>query len=91
MSLWTGTDYSNAAGIAYLGYLNQSLDGQLAFNVCSVHSNNGSSYYLTTFAHECGHNLGCGHARDQDENPGPSESFPIYGAGWRWTDGTIMR
>ena len=84
VSLWTDGDYG---GLGNLGALNQWTDGRFAFNVCSSSTKFGSSKIYSIFTHECGHNLGCGHARDQDEEAGPSDTFPEYGAGWRWTDG----
>ena len=84
VSLWTNGDYG---GLGNLGALNQWTDGRYAFNVCSSSTQFGSSKIYGIFTHECGHNLGCGHARDQDEEAGPSDTFREYGAGWRWTDG----
>ena len=84
VSLWTDGDYG---GLGNLGALNQWTDGRFAFNVCSSSTKFGSSKIYSIFTHECGHNLGCGHAREQDEEAGPSDTFPEYGAGWRWTDG----
>ena len=83
VSLWTDSDYG---GLGNLGSLNRWTDGRFAFNVCSSSTQFGSSKIYSIFAHECGHNLGCGHGRIQDEEPGPSDAFREYGAGWRWTD-----
>ncbi len=83
VSLWTDSDYG---GLGNLGALNRWTDGRYAFNVCSSSTRFGSSKIYSIFAHECGHNLGCGHGRIQDEEPGPSDTFEEYGAGWRWTD-----
>ena len=69
VSLWTNGDYG---GLGNLGALNQWTDGRYAFNVCSSSTQFGSSKIYSIFTHECGHNLGCGHARDQDEEAGPS-------------------
>ncbi len=71
VSLWTSTNYG---GRSY-----ETKSAQFAFNICGGSS---SDYILETFAHECGHNMGCGHHRQQ-ETPGPSDLFS-YGAGWRW-------
>ena len=87
VSLWTDGDYG---GLGNLGALNQWTDGRFAFNVCSSSTKFGSSKIYSIFTHECGHNLGCGHARDQDEEAGPSDTFPEYGAGWRWMMATII-
>ena len=83
VSLWTDSDYG---GLGNLGALNRWTDGRFAFSVCSSSTQFGSSKIYSIFAHECGHNLGCGHGRIQDEEPGPSDTFREYGAGWRWTD-----
>ena len=78
VSMWlTGNGWGNAYGLGY-----ESNSEAYAFNVCRTRS----SQLDQTFAHECGHNMGCGHARAQDQAPGPSILFPDFGAGWRWTD-----
>jgi len=48
---------------------------QLGFNVVC-----GRSLYYSVLAHECGHNLGCQHAKG---DPGMSKSMEKYGFGWR--------
>ncbi len=42
-----------------------------------------------TFAHELGHNMGAGHHRAQNFQPGPG--IFNYSAGWRWTGGDNRR
>ncbi|MFZ2654929.1 MAG: zinc-dependent metalloprotease family protein [Victivallales bacterium] len=49
----------------------------LAFNVCRV-KQLANSY---TFAHECGHNLGCGHSAAQ---AGSIRGYFPYSSGWQW-------
>jgi len=49
---------------------------QLGFNVVC-----GRSLYYSVLAHECGHNLGCQHAKG---DPGMSKSMEKYGFGWRF-------
>lgn len=53
-----------------------------AFNVCRV-KQLANSY---TYAHECGHNLGCGHSKAQ---AGSTPGYFSYSGGWQWmgTDG----
>jgi hypothetical protein len=50
----------------------------LAFNLCRV-KQLANSY---TLAHECGHNMGCGHSKTQIGN---TPGFFPYSAGWQWT------
>ena len=75
VSLWVATNYGGRAYTA--------TSGAYTFNVCGGSSND---HIFETFAHESGHNMGCGHHRVQ-VSPGPSNAFPTYGAGWSWTDG----
>lgn len=71
VTLVTACDDIGGLGWMYCGY------SSLAFNLCRV-KQLANSY---TLAHECGHNMGCGHSKTQSGNaPG---YFP-YSAGWQW-------
>ncbi len=65
-------------GVAGLGFLGNGNDKTTGFNVCKI----STGIVHKTFAHECGHNMGCGHHRVQN-SPGPG--IFDYAAGWRWT------
>jgi len=69
---------SNIAGVARAPHFESQLTPDYAFSVVSVQDI--SSRYV--FTHEIGHNFGAGHAKDQDQNPGPQ--LYDYSAGWRW-------
>jgi len=67
----TACDDIGGLGWLFCGY------SSFAFNLCRV-KQLANSY---TLAHECGHNMGCGHSKSQSGNaPG---YFP-YSAGWQW-------
>jgi len=71
VTLVTACEDIGGLGWLYTGY------PAFAFNLCRV-KQLANSY---TLAHECGHNMGCGHSRTQlDKSPG---YFP-YSAGWQW-------
>lgn len=84
-SLWTAGGYPDAAGVGYLMTdLSQDFE-ELAFNVCSV----DAAVSNFTFAHECGHNMGCNHDRD---NGSPNALYPYsYGHRWIGSSGTEYR
>lgn len=68
----------DTGGIAWL--LNSTSGRQqYAFALCRVQQS--SSGY--TVIHEQGHNMGCGHHKEQTTQPGPG--LYSYSAGWRWT------
>ncbi|HJM63869.1 MAG TPA: BACON domain-containing carbohydrate-binding protein, partial [Roseibacillus sp.] len=79
VSLWTGSDWGDVAGKAFGSRISTQNTPSWAFNVCTVRP----SQLMRTFTHECGHILGCGHAVDQNIQPGPQRFS--YSAGWRWT------
>jgi len=60
-----------------------ALNSNNAFSVVSVQH---ISDYV--FIHEIGHNFGAGHAKDQDQNPGPQ--LYDYSAGWSWSGDKIL-
>lgn len=81
VSLWTDGNY---AGIGYIMLsLSNSFESS-AFNVCDI--DYAVSNY--TLAHECGHNMGCAHDRDNSDSGLYSYSF-----GYRWygTSGSQYR
>jgi len=63
-----------------LGWLLNSASGQPthAFSISRVQQV-GWTY---TYIHEMGHNMGCGHRKDQASQPGPG--LFSYSAGWHW-------
>jgi hypothetical protein len=63
-----------------IGYLLGNLSGESAFGFCVSRVQQTASSYTTV--HELGHNLGCGHHKDQFVQPGPG--LLSYAAGWRW-------
>lgn len=63
------------------GYLLSSPEGDPAFGF-SIYKVQQASWG-TTVIHEIGHNLGCGHHKQQNRQPGPG--LFSYSAGWRWT------
>jgi hypothetical protein len=71
VTLVTACDDVGGLGWLYSGY------SSLAFNLCRV-KQLANSY---TLAHECGHNLGCGHSKTQLGN---SQGYFPYSAGWQW-------
>jgi len=74
-------DTGSAYGTTGIGYLPGSSSGssRAAFSVNSIRSVNISH----TMTHEIGHNLGCGHSKDQASGPGPG--IFSYAAGWYFT------
>lgn len=78
---------SNVCGVAWCGNGN---DPQWAFSVVNVNS----LCPALVFAHEVGHNQGCGHARgDGGGGYDGGCGFRSYGWGWRFTgnDGVLYR
>lgn len=71
VTLVTACDDVGGLGWLYSGY------SSLAFNLCRV-KQLANSY---TLAHECGHNIGCGHSKTQLGN---SQGYFPYSAGWQW-------
>ncbi len=68
--------YSNSGG--GIGWCPSSPSHATAFSISAWWQAAGTF----THAHETGHNLGCGHSREDDENPSPCG--PSYGLGWRF-------
>jgi hypothetical protein len=64
-----------------IGWLLNTTSGQpaYAFSISRVQQV-GWTY---TYIHEMGHNMGCGHRKDQATQPGPG--LFTYSAGWHWT------
>ena len=82
------------SSIEYLGHsspLTQTTDvascHEDAFSVCAISAVDSNSQY--TMIHEIAHNMGCGHSRNQSQNPGPSV-FP-YGSGYYFNDNGTQR
>lgn len=72
VTLVTACDDIGGLGWLFSGY------SSFAYNLCRV-KQLANSY---TLAHECGHNMGCGHSKTQIGNT--SGYFP-YSWGWQWT------
>jgi len=73
---------SDWRGVAYAPREEHQLNPNNGFSVVSVQESSSTDL----FAHEIGHNFGAGHAKDQDDYPGPQ--LYDYSAGWRWITGT---
>ena len=71
-------------GIAKAPHFEFQLYPGYAFSVVSVQDI--SSRYV--FTHELGHNFGAGHAKDQEEYPGPQ--LYDYSAGYRWSGDNLF-
>ncbi len=69
-------DDDEAGGV---GWLPDSASGSPEYGFSVTYIEYAGFY---TFIHELGHNMGCGHHREQLKGPGPG-LFP-YSAGWRW-------
>lgn len=66
------------SGLSSAGIAKTTQNEAYAFSVVGVtHIDNYSSI------HEMGHNMGCGHHKEQSHQPGPE--LYSYSAGWRWT------
>ncbi len=65
-------------GIAWL-LENTSGNDIVAFSIIRVQQ----AAISNTYIHEMGHNMGCGHHKQQTTQPGPG--LFSYSAGWRWT------
>jgi len=63
-----------------LGWLLNTTAGNSALAFCLGRIQQVS--WTTTTVHEWGHNMGCGHRKDQPTQPGPG--LFTYSAGWRW-------
>lgn len=72
------TKIDDTGGIGWL-LPNASGNADYAFSVTRVQQA-ATSY---TYIHELGHNMGCGHHKQQIVQPGPG--IFNYSAGWRWT------
>ncbi len=72
VTLVTATDDTGGIGWLYNG------NADYGYNVCRV-KQLATSY---TYAHECGHNLGCGHFKSKS---GDVPGFFSYSYGWQWT------
>lgn len=64
-----------------IGYLLNNPAGDAAHGFCLNRVQQASTSF--TVIHEMGHNMGCGHAKAQNYQPGPG--LFTYSAGWRWT------
>jgi hypothetical protein len=71
VTLVTACDDIGGLGWLFCGY------SSFAYNLCRV-KQLANSY---TLAHECGHNMGCGHSKTQ---PGNAPGYFPYSAGWQW-------
>ncbi len=78
MMVDTGSPY-NQTGLGHQPVDASGWD-KAAFSVCSVQA----VHISHTMTHEIGHNLGCGHSKNQAISPGPSDVF-TYAAGWYFT------
>ncbi len=63
-----------------LGYLLTSVSGNAAEAFCLARVQQTDWTY--TVVHEWGHNMGCGHSKSQNLEPGPG--LYSYSAGWLW-------
>ncbi len=74
-------DTGSAYGSTGIGYMPSGSSGnsEAAFSVCSIRAVNNSH----TLTHEMGHNLGCGHSKEQSIQTGPG--IFSYAAGWYFT------
>ena len=72
---------SSTGGIGWLLNYSSGLP-TLGFSISRVQQ---ASWSFTTI-HEIGHNMGCGHHKLQNTQPGPG--LYSYSAGWRWTYNT---
>ncbi|MCC7300066.1 MAG: hypothetical protein IT583_03190 [Verrucomicrobia bacterium] len=70
-----------------LGWLLTRTNGSSSHAFCVVRVQQSRSTY--TVVHEWGHNMGCGHYKEQTSEPGPTSwqnwSANKWSAGWRWT------
>ncbi len=73
ITIVTACDDTGGLGWLYCGY------SSFAFNLCRV-KQLANSY---TLAHECGHNMGCGHSKTQNVN---AQGYFPYSSGWQWTE-----
>ena len=64
-----------------IGWVLSSASGRPAYGFSITRVQQASLTYTTI--HELGHNMGCGHHKDQNFQPGPG--LFSYSAGWRWT------
>ena len=73
--------FSKIEGTGGIGWLLENASGNdiVAFSITRVQQA-AISY---TYIHELGHNMGCGHHKQQTIQPGPG--LFDYSAGWRWT------
>jgi hypothetical protein len=72
--------FEDLSGVGGIGYVLSWEGGSpnYGFSVCRVQQV-GWTY---TLIHELGHNMGCGHHKEQNQQPGPG--LYDYSAGWRW-------
>jgi hypothetical protein len=72
--------YTGTEGLAGIGYQLTSTSGNpaYAFSLTRVQY----AGWTFTYIHEMGHNMGCGHHKEQNVQPGPGVFN--YSAGWRW-------
>jgi hypothetical protein len=70
--------------VSGLGWILNSTSGQPGYAFSIVHVIWAASPYSSgyTYIHEFGHNMGCGHRKDQPIQPGPG--IFSYSAGWHW-------
>jgi hypothetical protein len=78
VTLWTERNYG---GRAYLAARTTMRPDNFAFNVCGIAPYDTLFNITHTFAHEFGHNMGCGHDKENQSSVDPS--FPVA-YGWRW-------
>ena len=77
-------DTGSSGGTTGLGWVTS--DAAHAFSVCAVQAANVSH----TMSHEIGHNLGCGHSKEQTGGAGDYIYAP-YAAGWYFTGNNHTR
>jgi len=72
--------FARVDDVGGLGWLLDRASGRsrLGFSMTRVQQ----AAHTYTHIHEMGHNMGCDHHRDQNEQPGPG--LFEYSAGWRW-------